>query len=98
MKSREHERDTPQIELFKVELSRIVDASHEMVKLGDTIDWENFERTFAQMWQGRPVIDRYPCTTSAACVTFSTPVALNPSSMSRWRKRAGKAGLEATAR
>ena len=36
-----------------------MDASHEMVKLADTIDWENFERTFGQMWQckGRPSID-----------------------------------------
>ena len=30
-----------------------------MVKLADTIDWENFEGTFWQMWQdkGRPAID-----------------------------------------
>ena len=59
MKSKPHERSDPQIELFKVELRRIVDTRHEMVKLADTIDWENFERTFVPMWQdkGRPAID-----------------------------------------
>ena len=59
MKSKEHERAEPQMELFKVELRRIVDTRHEMVKLADTIDWENFERRFVAMWQdkGRPAID-----------------------------------------
>ena len=59
IKSKQHERTAPQMELFKVELWRIVNTRHEMVKLSDTIDWENFERTFAPMWQdkGRPAID-----------------------------------------
>ena len=59
MKSKQHERDDPQMELFKVELRRIVNTRHGMVKLADTIDWANFDRTFAPMWQdkGRPAID-----------------------------------------
>ena len=123
MKSSQHERDNPQIELFKVELWRIVDASHEMVKLADIIDWENFEGTFVQMWQpqGRPSIDtrvmvslhylKYTYDLSDEEVVeswlqnpywqylsgmryFQHTRVLDPSSMSRWRKRAGKAGLE----
>ena len=123
MKSRRHERDNPQIELFKIELSRIVSSSHEMVKLAETIDWESFEQTFAQMWKekGRPAIDtrlmvslhylKYTYDLSDEAVVkswlenpywqylsgmryFQYTRALEPSSMSRWRKRVGKAGLE----
>ena len=59
MKSKEHERDDPQMELFKVELRGIVNTSDEMVKLADTIDWANFDRRFAPMWKdkGRSAID-----------------------------------------
>ena len=123
MKSKQHERDEPQRELFKVELWRIVNARHEMVKLADTIDWANFDRTFASMWQakGRPAIDtrvmvslqylKYSYDLSDEQVLeswFQNPYwqylsgmryfqhsrAFDPSSMSCWRKRAGKAGLE----
>ena len=123
MKSKQHERDNPQMQLFKVELRRIVNTSHEMVKLADTIDWANFDRTFASMWQakGRPAIDtrvmvslhylKYSYDLSDEQVVeswlqnpywqylrgmpyFQHSRAFDPSSMSRWRKRAGKAGLE----
>ena len=60
MKSRSHERDEAQSELFKVELARIVDLSHEMVILADRIDWSRFAECFDGMWadnQGRPAID-----------------------------------------
>ena len=123
MKSKQHEREDPQMELFKVELMRIVNTSHEMVKLADTIDWANFERTFASMWQdkGRPAIDtrvmvslhylKYTYDLSDEQVVeswlqnpywqyligmryFQHSRAFDPSSMSRWRKRCGKAVLE----
>jgi len=59
MKSRARERDNPQRELFKTELVRIIDMKHEMVRLADTIDWKNFEKSFDMMWKdkGRPAID-----------------------------------------
>lgn len=123
MKSRGHERDEPQVELFKVELNRIIDPVHEMVRLADTIDWENFEQCFQSMWKdkGRPAIDtrlmvslhylKYTYDLSDEDVVESwlqTPywqylsgmryfqhgMPLDPSSMSRWRSRAGKEGLE----
>ena len=123
MKSKQHEREDPQMELFKVELMRIVNTSHEMVKLADTIDWANFDRRFARMWQdkGRPAIDtrvmvslhylKYSYDLSDEQVVeswlqnpywqyligmcyFQHSRAFDPSSMSRWRKRCGKAVLE----
>ena len=60
MKNRAHERDDTQIELFRIELLRIVDPTHEMVRLANTIDWQNFECCFEKMWsdtKGRPAID-----------------------------------------
>lgn len=123
MKSRGHERDEPQVELFRIELSRIIDPGHEMVHLADTIDWGNFEQCFQSMWKdkGRPAIDtrlmvslhylKYTFDLSDEDVVeswlqnpywqylsgmryFQHEVPLDPSSMSRWRGRAGKAGLE----
>ena len=120
IKSIHHKRDELQIELFKIELSRIVDTSHEKEKLADTIDWKNLDRSFAQLWQakGLPAIDtrvmvslqylkytydlnnenvveswlqnpywQYP----SGMRDFQHTSALDPSSISRWRKRAGSA-------
>src|SRR5690606_6796250 len=59
-KSRGHERDEPQIELFQTELTRIITPEHEMVRLAQSIDWANFDKCFEAMWddkQGRPAID-----------------------------------------
>ena len=59
MKSRAHEREEAQVELFKVGLARIVDMSHEMVRLANAIDWKDFEKSFDTMWKdkGRRAID-----------------------------------------
>ena len=60
MKCRRRERDQPQRELFKVELTRFLDMEHAMVKLADRIDWEAFDAAFDAMWsdqKGRPAID-----------------------------------------
>src|SRR5512145_825464 len=60
MKSRVNEHAEPQIELFEVELVRLLDMEHAMVKLTDRIDWVAFEKAFAGMWhesEGRPAID-----------------------------------------
>lgn len=124
MKGRSVERDTPQIELFQVELVRLLDMNHPMVRLADRIDWAAFEKAFAAMWHdsnGRPAIDtrlmvslhylKYTFDLSDEAVVegwvqnpywqylggmryFQHAVPLDPSSMSRWRGRAGKSGLE----
>ena len=123
MKSRSHERDEAQVELFKIELTRIVAGGHEMVRLADSIDWANFEQSFGTMWEdkGRPAIDtrlmvslhylKYTYDLSDEDVVegwlqnpywqylsgmryFQHKSPLDPSSMSRWRTRAGKTGLE----
>ena len=43
----------PQREMFRVELTSLVDLSHPLVKLGETINWARFEeqlgRTFHAM-------------------------------------------------
>ena len=60
MKSRGGGQHEPQIELFRVELVRLLDMEHPMVKLAHQIDWNGFEKSFAAMWhdsQGRPAID-----------------------------------------
>lgn len=124
MKCREREKDEPQIELFKVELSRLLDPTHEMVKLAESIDWSRFEKSFDVIWeegQGRPAIDtrlmvslhylKYTFDLSDEMVVegweqnpywqylggmryFQHGVPLDPSSMSRWRKKVGQAGAE----
>ena len=50
----------PQRELFRVELSRLVDAEHPLVKLGQKIDWAKFEELLGASYhatQGAPGID-----------------------------------------
>ena len=124
MKSRGGGQQEPQIEIFRVELVRLLDMEHPMVKLARQIDWEGFEKCFAAMWhdsQGRPAIDtrlmvslhylKYTIDLSDEAVVegwlqnpywqylsgmryFEHEVPLNPSSMSRWRGRAGQAGVE----
>ena len=47
----------PQGDLFKVELSRIVNTSHELVKLSSVVDWERLEELFGETYcpdNGRP--------------------------------------------
>ena len=124
MKCRDRERDEPQAELFKIELTRFLDMDHAMVKLADRIDWEGFHAAFDAMWSdgtGRPAIDtrlmvslhylKYTYDLSDEAVVegwlqnpywqylsgmryFQHEVPLDPSSMSRWRGRAGQAGAE----
>lgn len=124
MKCRSGEHDDPQIELFQVELVRLLDPDHPMVRLAGRIDWAAFEKAFAAMWhdrEGRPAIDtrlmvslhylKYSFDLSDEAVVegwvqnpywqylggmryFRHTAPLDPSSMSRWRGRAGKSGME----
>lgn len=48
----------PQVDMFKIELTRIVDSRHPLVKLAHTIDWTLFDREFETHFsdEGRPAI------------------------------------------
>lgn len=125
MKSRPcAEHADPQIDLFKVELRRLLDPGHPMVKLAAAIDWNAFEHAFAAMWHdgnGRPAIDtrlmvslhylKHTFDLSDEAVIegwlqnpywqhlggmryFQHKAPIDPSSMSRWRGRAGQHGME----
>ena len=48
-----------QQELFRVELFRIIDRSHSLVKLAAAVDWEQLEQAFGATYcpdNGRPAI------------------------------------------
>lgn len=124
MNCRRDPHGDPQIELFKIELIRILDMRHPMVVLAQNIDWAGFEKSFASMWhdsEGRPALStrlmvalhylKYTFDLSDEAVVegwlqnpywqylsgmryFEHEVPLDPSSMSRWRGRAGRSGLE----
>jgi len=48
-----------QEDLFKVELKRIINLEHGLVKLGDQMDWESFDKRFEKYYceEGRPGIE-----------------------------------------
>lgn len=124
MIGRNPDHDQPQIDLFRIELERLLDLQHPMVRLARHIDWTAFEKAFADMWHdsnGRPSIDtrlmvslhylKYTFDLSDEAVLegwvqnpywqflsgmryFEHEPPIDPSSMSRWRSRAGKAGVE----
>ena len=115
----------PQKELFRVELSLLVDSSHPLVKLGGRINWTTFEEHLAPTYHdktGAPGIDtrlmvalhylKYQHDLSDEAVVagwvenpywqhfsgrqyFEHEYPIDPSSMTRWRKRLGEAGAEA---
>lgn len=118
----------PQRELFRVELSMLVDAEHPLVKLGAKIEWEKFEELLGASYnatQGAPGIDtrlmvalhylkyQHNLSDEAAVARwvenpywqhfsgrqfFEHEFPIDPSSMTRWRKRLGEAGAEAMLR
>jgi len=115
----------PQRELFRVELSLLVDSDHPLVKLGGRINWAAFEEHLAPTYHdktGAPGIDtrlmvalhylKYQHDLSDEAVVagwvenpywqhfsgrqyFEHELPIDPSSMTRWRKRLGEAGAEA---
>lgn len=122
MKPQKIKRD-PQRELFKIELNRIVDGQHSLVKLAHQIDWAAFDRKFETHFsdEGRPAIptrlmvalhylkyahDLSDEETVAVWVEnpywqyfsgrqhFEHKLPIDPSSMTRWRKRIGVEGAE----
>jgi len=111
-------------DLFRVELVRIVDRGHGLVKLSETVDWNRLEEVFGATYcddNGRPGVStrlmvalhylKYTHNLSDEEVVygwvenpywqyfsgmkwFEHKVPINPSSMTRWRKRIGEAGAE----
>ena len=45
MKPQKKRRD-PQLDLFKIELSRIVNSGHSLVKLAKQMNWAEFDKQF----------------------------------------------------
>ena len=116
-----HER---QGNLFRVELSRIIDRGHGLVKLAEAVDWHRLDEMFGSTYcpdNGRPGVStrlmvalhylKYTHNLSdeevVACWVenpywqyfsgmkwFEHDVPIDPSSMTRWRKRIGEAGAE----
>ena len=115
----------PQRELFRVELSLLVDGNHPLVKLGEKINWGAFDEQLAPTYHdktGQPGLDtrlmvalhylKYQHDLSDEAVVsgwvenpywqhfsgrqyFEHKMPIDPSSMTRWRKRMGEAGAEA---
>ena len=114
----------PQRLLFQIDLEQLIDMSHPLVRLGQYIDWESFERTLGGSYHpthGAPGIStrlmvalhflKYQSDLSDEDVVslwvenpywqhfsgeryFQHSMPIDPSSMSRWRKRLGEAGAE----
>ncbi len=122
MKPQKNRKD-PQFDLFKTELSRIINPNHPLAKLALQMDWNAFEQQFESHFtdEGRPAIatrlmvslhylkythDLSDEETVAIWVEnpywqlfsgrqhFEHKLPIDPSSMTRWRKRVGVDGAE----
>jgi IS5 family transposase len=113
-----------QNDLFRVELCRIVDLSHGLIKLANVVDWDRLDELFGSTYcldTGRPAVStrlmvalhylKYSFNLSDEDVVegwvenpywqsfsgmkfFEHEAPIDPSSMTRWRKRIGEAGAE----
>jgi IS5 family transposase len=120
-KSPHHDR---QKDLFQVELCRIVDPRHGLIKLASVVDWDRLDELFGSTYcheTGRPAVStrlmvalhylKYSFDLSDEDVVegwvenpywqcfsgmkfFEHEAPIDPSSMTRWRKRIGEAGAE----
>ena len=124
MKPKQSPAKKRQGDLFRVELTRIIDRGHGMVKLAEAVDWDRLEELFGSTYcpdNGRPGVStrlmvalhylKYTHNLSDEEVVygwvenpywqyfsgmkwFEHKLPINPSSMTRWRKRIGEAGAE----
>lgn len=124
MKPRRSSAQEPQGELFRVELAQLIDPQHPLVRLSAAVDWAQFDRAFAPLYDagnGRPAIPtrmmvglhylkhvfklsdedvvgqwvenpywQYVCGSKY----FEHELPIDPSSMTRWRKKIAAAGAE----
>src|SRR3989338_5490362 len=122
MKPQKIKRD-PQLDLFKVELNRIINFEHPVAKLAKQMDWKVFDQEFETHFtdEGRPAIAtrlmvslhylKYAHNLSdeetatrwvenpywqyfSGRQHFEHKMPIDPSSMTRWRKRIGVEGAE----
>lgn len=124
MKPKKPPQKNRQKDLFRVELSRIMDPKHGLVKLASVVDWDRLDDLFGSTYcpdNGRPGIStrlmvalhylKYNHNLSDEDVVagwvenpywqyfsgmkyFEHKPPLDPSSMTRWRKRIGESGAE----
>ncbi|OCC15323.1 transposase IS4 family protein [Dissulfuribacter thermophilus] len=110
--------------MFSIELSKLVNPSHPMVKLAKAIDWDRLDEVFGKTYcpnKGRPGIStrlmvalhylKYTYNLSDEAVVegwienpywqyfsgmkyFEHEFPIDPSSMTRWRKRIKESGAE----
>ena len=128
MKPKQPPHKSRQRDLFRPELTKIIDPGHGLVKLAKAVDWNCMVAVFAERYcpgSGRPAIStrlmvslqylKHIYNLSDNNVVygwvenpywqylsgkryFEHDPPINPSSMSRWRKRIGEAGAEALLR
>ena len=114
----------PQGDLFRIELDRIVDSSHPLVRLGHEVDWKRLAEIFGETYcedNGRPATSTrlmialqylkftFDLSDEQVCdgwvenpywqafggnQYFEHNRPVDPSSMTRFRKRIGEAGAE----
>ena len=124
MKPKKPPQKNRQRDLFRVELKRIIDPSHGLVKLAKEVEWDRLDELFGATYcpdNGRPGVStrlmvalhylKYSFNLSDEDVVeawvenpywqhlsgmkyFVHEPPIDPSSMTRWRKRIGEAGAE----
>jgi IS5 family transposase len=124
MKPKKSSQNDRQMDLFRSQLSRIINSNHGLVKLARIVEWDRLDDLFGSTYcpdNGRPGVStrlmvalhylKYTYNLSDEDVVatwvenpywqyfsgmkfFEHELPINPSSMTRWRKRIGEAGAE----
>jgi IS5 family transposase len=124
MKPKKSSQNDRQRDLFRSQLSSIINSNHGLVKLAKVVEWGRLDELFGSTYcpdNGRPGVStrlmvalhylKYTYNLSDEDVVatwvenpywqyfsgmtfFEHEVPINPSSMTRWRKRIGEAGAE----
>lgn len=124
MKPKKSSQNDRQRDLFRSQLSSIINSNHGLVKLAKVVEWDRLDELFGSTYcpdNGRPGVStrlmvalhylKYTYNLSDEDVVttwvenpywqyfsgmkfFEHELPINPSSMTRWRKRIGEAGAE----
>ena len=124
MKPRKSPQKNHQMDLFRPELTKVIDPGHALVKLSNVVNWDRMDELFGATYSpdnGCPVINtrlmvslhylKYTHNLSdedlvagwienpywqylSGMVYFEHERPIDPSSMTRWRKRIGESGAE----